>query len=374
MPNRVKVCRGDRVRVVYDMYHGRTASRGRGIWRYVTTLMSSLQRHDPVGAYIPFDPGLLEEQDWNRRLSLFLTSCAVDTFVISSPFEFFRPLPRRSFLRNCKLVAIVYDLIPLRFPQDYLPHGQAADWYRRTLHDLRACDMLLTISEATRQDLRDLAGVDDGRVRVIGGAVDDHFTPGPPDLSLLNRLGIKRDYIVYVGALNDPRKNLPRLIRAFARAFPPSGRPQLVLVSGDTATGAPFVQAVSEPGMAPDDVVLTGHVPDEVLVHLYRGAAMVAYPSLWEGLGLPVLEGMACGTPVLTSNRSSMSEIAAGAGLLVNPESTESIAAGLASLLEDRAMRDLLRSQGLARVERFRWKGLAQRTLQALQDCLAQGK
>jgi glycosyltransferase involved in cell wall biosynthesis len=205
--------------------------------------------------------------------------------------------------------------------------------------------------------------MDGSRIAVIWGIVDERFAPGPVDRGLLAHLGITGEYALYVGAVKDPRKNLARLLEAYACARPElPASAQLVIVSKESPRCLP-------PGPSRDGVIMTGHLPDDGLIHLYRGASFLAHPSLWEGLGLTVLEAMACGTPVLTSAISSMPEVAGGAAELVNPGSVAEIARAMSTLWNDQQRREALRAKGLDRVRAFRWAEVAGRASAALRSC-----
>jgi glycosyltransferase involved in cell wall biosynthesis len=195
----------------------------------------------------------------------------------------------------------------------------------------RAADRVLAVSEFTKREAVELLRVDPGRITVIGNAVDPAFSPGDAA-----RAG---DYVLAVGTL-EPRKNLGRVVEAAARA------------------GVELRVAGARGWGGVDTAGWLGEVDDVALVELYRGARALVYPSLYEGFGIPVLEAMACGTPVVTSRGGATEEVAGGAAVLVDPLDVESIAAGIA---EADARRDELRALGLARAAEFTWAGVADR-------------
>jgi glycosyltransferase involved in cell wall biosynthesis len=162
----------------------------------------------------------------------------------------------------------------------------------------------------------------------------------------------------------EPRKNLQALLRGFARfrAECPRDDVKLVLAGGPGWGQEPFDEIVDTLRMR-DHVRFTGFIADEDLPDLYRGAEVFVYPSLYEGFGLPVLEAMACGTPVITSNRSSLPEVAGNAALLVDPTRPEALATALATVVTDKALREELRRKGIARAKDFSWDAVARKTL-----------
>jgi O-antigen biosynthesis alpha-1,2-mannosyltransferase len=193
----------------------------------------------------------------------------------------------------------------------------------------RAADRVLAVSEFTKREAVELLGVPTERVTVIGNAVDTVFTPNGPSA--------EGDYVLAVGTL-EPRKNLRRIAEAASR-----------IGAELRVVGARGWGGVDTPGWL-------GEVPDEELAALYRGARVVAFPSLYEGFGLPVLEAMASGAPVVTSGSGAMEEVAGGAAVLVDPLDVGSIAAGLE---EAAARRDELRDRGLERASAYSWEGVA---------------
>jgi len=183
----------------------------------------------------------------------------------------------------------------------------------------------------------------------------------------LARLGIERPYVLFVGTLQ-PRKNLARVLEAFGSVVARGLPHRLVLVGQRGWLADPIFAAVqaSEPA-ARERIHLTGYLADDDLPLVYTGADALIFPSLYEGFGLPALEAMACGTPVLTSDTSSLPEVVGEAALTVDPLDTAAIAAGLERLATDEPLRRELRGRGLARAARFTWRRAAERTLAVLE-------
>ena len=231
----------------------------------------------------------------------------------------------------------------------------------------RGARRVLAPSESTRRDVVRLLRLDPGRVRVIPYAASEAFRPvseGPERLA--TAYGVRPPYFLYVGTI-EPRKNLSRTLRAFARVAPSLPEHQLVLV-GDL--GWKYAEVLAE-AQRPDlagRVLLPGYVPEEDLPLLYSHAAAFVYPSLYEGFGFPVVEAMACGAPVLTSRSSSLTEIAEGAALLVDPLDENALAEALLALGTDAALRRELRAQGLARAATFTWERTGRETVEAYRE------
>ena len=245
------------------------------------------------------------------------------------------PSYRAPFRSAVPLVVTVHDLAVFRYPEAFNPWSRT---YSRALvpRVLRAAARVIAVSEFTRRELRDLLAVPDAKIRVVPNAVAPTFSADGPAST--------GDYVLAVGTL-EPRKNLSRLAEAAERVGA-----QLRVVG---ATGWGGVRVTG------NGVRWLGEVADEELAELYRGAACVAYPSLYEGFGIPVLEAMASGTPVVTSRGGGTEEVAAGAAVLVDPEDPAAIAAGIEEAV---ARRDELRRLGLERARAFSWGAAARAT------------
>lgn len=260
------------------------------------------------------------------------------------------------------LVATVHDLAFHRFPDAYPASGRRFHEQATRIAAGEAA-RLLTPSTATACDLADLYGVERARITVIPLGVD----PSNPDRAaarrLLDRLGVPGPFLLAVGTL-EPRKNLAVLVEAFASAAAELPDHHLV-VAGPAGWGP-----APPPSWELLRVRLAGQVDRPTLEGLYAAADGLAYPSLYEGFGLPVVEAMAAGTPVLTSDRSSLPEVAGEAALLVDPGDRDALAAGLVLLVTDQPLRARLRQAGLERAAGFTWEATATRTWAAYREAL----
>ncbi len=255
-------------------------------------------------------------------------------------------------------VMVVCDLVA--FMPEYEPQRRAGIIERATLpFAVRRADAIAAISSATAQDLARRFPRAGAKTHVTPLAADARFAdPGPPVTPR------ERPYVLGVGTL-EPRKNLPRLINAFAE-LPDALTSEfdLVLVGGSGWDTDETMRAIR----AHSFVHAPGHVSDEELLDLYRGATLFAYPSLYEGFGLPVLEAMAAGVPVLTSNLSSLPEVAGTAALYVDPTSVASIGAGLRRVLTEPALREQLAHAGRIRASRFSWERFTSEILEIVES------
>jgi len=256
-------------------------------------------------------------------------------------------------VRGRPLVATVHDVAFHHFPEAYPASGRRFH-ERATSIAVREAARVLVPSPATARDLADLYGLEPARVTVTPLGMEPPPDPldRAPARRLLDRLGVPGPFLLAVGTL-EPRKNLARLLAAFAEAAAELPEHHLVVV-GPAGWGKALPAGGRSSG-PPARVVLAGPVDDATLRGLYGAADGLAYPSLYEGFGLPVLEAMGHGTPVLTSDRSSLPELAGDAALLVDPVDVSAIAKGLVELVSDRELRERLRAAGPRRAAAFTW-------------------
>jgi alpha-1,3-rhamnosyl/mannosyltransferase len=265
------------------------------------------------------------------------------------------------FFSRVPTVLTIYDLIPLIFP-DYFPLHIRLLYRLANYWALVRSQHIISISRSTAQDLIDRYSIPEKRVTAIHLAADDSFYPRENDEieSVLKRLKLPKNYILYVGS-NKPHKNLTRLIKAWEKISTP--KPALV-IAGFWDPRYPEAKDYVKSKHYQKFVYFVGPVADADLPALYTGAKLFAYPSKYEGFGLPVLEAMACGTAVVTTNISSLCEVTGDAAILVDPLSVDELSCAIRSLLEDE---DLLRHHeklGITRAKRFTWQKCASETIE----------
>jgi glycosyltransferase involved in cell wall biosynthesis len=260
-------------------------------------------------------------------------------------------------------VLTIHDLAFRLFPQT-APLATRR-WLSRLDQALHRASQIIVVSEQTRQDLLDLYPVEPDRVSIVPLGVDaEVFRPAPkPEVSAVRRrYGIEGPYLLVLGGI-DPRKNIPAMIFAYA-SLRADVRPTLVL-AGPVAPWNPegwqLVRSALQtlPPEVRERIVFTGYISEKAKVALLSGAEALVYASLYEGFGLPVIEAMACGAPVLTSDVSALPATAGGAALLVDPQDVEAIAGGMERLLTDARFRDGLRVAGMERSKAFSWRRTA---------------
>jgi glycosyltransferase involved in cell wall biosynthesis len=292
------------------------------------------------------------------RLAWELKRCPPDVlFVPAHVLPLICPVPA---------LVTVHDLGYLHYPET---HRRFDRWYLdwTTRRHVRLAARIIADSQATRDDLIRYYRADPARIAVVYPGRDESLArvSDPETVAAVKaRYGISRDYLLYVGTLQ-PRKNLVRLVEAFAQIQ--NSNLQLVLAGQKGWSYTHLFARVEALGLS-GAVIFTGYVADDDKAALLSGATALLYPSLYEGFGLPVLEAMACGTPVLTSDVSSLPEVAGEAALLINPLDTEAIAAGMARLVADASLRGSLVERGWSQIRQFSWAKAARQVLEAIES------
>lgn len=401
------------MRIVIDLQGAQTINRHRGIGRYTLALVEALLRlgggrHQfwlvensqlPLLAttvrrqlcrFLPTErlltcqlPQITPWADpssswWQRAGELcreaFCADLSPDRVLVTSLFEGGDQSSAHTSIGalfpEIPTTVIFYDLIPLLNAGTYLTDDVGRGWYFNKLENLRRADRLLAISTYARQEAIDSLGLPPERINVIGcGYNSNLFRPDPENASTdcLRRYGITAPYLMHCSTL-EPRKNLAGLIEAYSLLSTSlRQRYQLVFVGEvDQADRRLFQDRALQLGCA-DRLIFTGHVADLDLVALYRGAALFVFPSLHEGFGLPPLEAMACGTPTIGSNCTSLPAVIGRTEALFDPKSPEAIARAISRVLEDPVIAARLRAHGLEQARHFSWDHCAQLALEALE-------
>jgi glycosyltransferase involved in cell wall biosynthesis len=351
-----------------------------GIGTYVRNLVRHLARLDRETTYFLFcdaaDAATLRDLAQNfvpvvddsaaygikEHFSIPLKLKRLGADLLHSP-HYVRPL-----LCPTASVVTVHDCIHLLFPQ-YLPSRLHYSYAHFMLGQaVRKSARVFTVSEASRADiLRFYPDADPERIQVVPNAIDPAIleTPSPEEMARVDeRYQLRGRFVLYAGNIK-PHKNLDRLIAAFGqlKQRPAHEDVKLLIIGEDVARYGSLRRSMEAAGVR-QDVRFFGFVPERTLAALYRRASVFAFPSLYEGFGLPPLEAMACGTPVVTSRISSLPEVTGGAALLVDPYSVDDIADGLERVLGDQTFADELRRKGRLRAASFSWE----RSVKALHE------
>ncbi len=359
--------------------YGIEGQRMTGIARYAVELTRALRRVEPDLEIVLLNPYPESDHAWYREFPTY-------------PLPLLRTLPMAATLGNWQLhrAASELELDVLHDPCGIAPFLMPKQRYLRvtTVHDAipalypetqplltrlvfqtlvrasaRTADAVLTVSQASADDLHRVYGLPRSTLHAIPNGVTRPEPQLPQDVAAaLERLGVERPYYLYVGALH-PRKNLARVCEAFARVRATHPETRLVIVGPPSWGAHETLRGVLEQARSESGVTFTGFVSDDDLAVLYRGALALVFPSLYEGFGLPALEAMSHGAPVVTSNVSSLPEVVGEAALLVDPTIVEAIADAMARLVVDEPLRARLADAGRRRAAGFTWEDTARRTL-----------
>lgn len=400
------------MRIVIDMQGAQTESRFRGIGRYTLAFGQAVVRnrgeHEVIlalnglfpdtiesirGAFddllpqenilVWYAPGPVKAEHPDndaRRVTAelireaFLASLQPDVIHITSLFEGHDDDAVTSigqFDRVTPVSVSLYDLIPLLNPGQYLtPNPCYATYYERKITSLHQAKLMLAISEYSRQEGLQVLDVGSGRIVNVGTAIGDEFQPlditPAQSAALLNRVGVNRPVVLYTGGA-DERKNLPRLIEAWS-ALPASLRQtHQLLFAGRMPEGniAEFRRIAHSHGLQKNELLFSGYVSDEELVQLYNLCELYVFPSWHEGFGLPALEAMACGAPVIGANTTSLPEVIGMGVALFDPFDVSAMAKKMTEALQDEGFRSRLREHGVQQARKFSWDTTAQRAVTA---------
>lgn len=351
---------------------------GTGVSNYTKNLVDALLKIDKKNEYILFGGSLRKIGELHNYCATVRGNSTLKIFPFSPTIADFiwnrlHILPIENFVgnvdvfhssdwaqpptRRAKLVTTIHDLVPILYPESSHPKIVATH-KRRLSHVKREVDLVIAVSESTRDDIIAYLDIPRGKIHVIYEAPDKGIKK-LDDRGLgetLKRHGLPKEYLLVVGT--DPRKNVARIAKAAEKV----SKNLPVIIVGRKWSDAPHSIKTSQ---GRSNIYWVGHVGYDVLSALYSGAKALVYASLYEGFGLPILNAFRCGCPVVTSNVSSMPEVAGNAAVLVNPQDVDDIANGIEQAL---SKRDDLIKKGLERVKNFSWEKTARETLKVYKE------
>ncbi len=404
------------MRIIIDLQGAQSESRFRGIGRYSLSLSMAIAR-EPKGHEIwlalssAYPEGLLDirerfkgviPQDRIRMFKVpldieerypsnqqraraaellyeyFLEGLDPDIVLISSIFDegYFSSSIASvgKFAKSYKTAAILYDLIPLLNADQYLSDRNLRDYYMRRVESLKKTELLLSISESSKNEAVDTLSIPENKIVNISCAVDESFHCRPikdrEKQTLLKKYGISRDIVLYAPGGFDARKNFYRLMEAYS-LLPKTLRDkyQLVIVSKIQESNYHKLKAASKKyGLGEDELVITGYVSNEDLLSLYNTSSLFVFPSLHEGFGLPILEAMSCSLPAIGSNTTSIPEVLGMDEAMFDPYSANSIFKKIREVLENDIFREKLKQNAKEQIQLFSWSNSAKKALSAMEN------
>jgi glycosyltransferase involved in cell wall biosynthesis len=406
------------MRIMIDLQGAQGPSRHRGIGRYCMSLVQGLARNrakhevfvalnalfpetiEPIrvalDGLVPHENILVwqtpapvraaDQQNDARRHAAelmresVLASVSPNYVLVTSLFEGFHENAVTSISQlssGVPTAAVLYDLIPLIHRSLYLQDPKVAAWYENKLSQLRNANVLLAISESSKQEAVRYIGVDAQDVANISTAAEEHFSPAPIDdgtrIHLARMYGLVRPFVMYTGGI-DHRKNIEGLIAAFA-SLPVTVRRdhQLAIVcSVQDSDRHRLLKLATDAGLVSGDVIMTGYISEDDLLACYRACKLFVFPSWHEGFGLPALEAMKCGRAVIASDKSSLPEVIGLDSALFDPFDIDAMSRKIAEVLTDDQLRAQLERHGLQQAQNFTWDETARRAWCALESSLAE--
>lgn len=271
--------------------------------------------------------------------------------------------------QSCAQVATIHDLIPYVMPET-VGRSYLKKFLATMPQIIQNSNRIITVSEFSKRDIMRVFNVEENLINVTPLAAEDYFKPMDKSeaKSYINqKYHIRDPFILYVGGFS-PRKNVRSILLAFTRACHHLSKNYKVVILGTAKDEHAYLLSLCETLQISSSVLFAGYVPNEDLPFFYNACSVFVYPSMYEGFGLPPLEAMSCGTPVITSNVSSIPEVVGDSALMINPSDTEDLRNALEAVLENDALSAELSAKGYARSKNFSWKKTALKTLEIYQD------
>jgi len=292
-----------------------------------------------------------------------------DIDILHVPVHWYNQITPFVFNRKIKKVLTVHDLTPILFPEMHTRETNLT--WRSSLKFIKnRTNIMICVSESTKTDCVKLLNIPEKRLRVIPLSADEQYKPLKNKKQIHDELkqeyNIDFPFILFVGTL-EKRKNVPTLIKSFYKLKKSKVDHKLVVVGGKGWKYTKIFDLIEELNLK-NEVIFTDYVSDEYLVKLYNAADLFVYPSLYEGFGLPPLEAMACGCPVITSNTSSLPEVVGDAGIMIDPNDINSLTESMLKILTNNQLREEMSKKSLERAKMFSWKKTAKETWNVYED------
>lgn len=366
---------------------GRAAKlyRGTGIGTYTSQLIQSLNMVDFNNNYLIFTPDNKELNNLNSNFKIekvdtvtkenFWDEIKVPNILTNNNMELYH-VPQNGVglsknINNCKKAITLHDIIPLRMPET------VSDRYLKIFNDempkiIDNCDGIITVSEFSKQDIFKEFNFPKDKIFVTHLAAESIYKPMSKcqcKKNIERKYGIKSDFILYVGGFS-PRKNIVGLIEAFSLLPAPYRKTTKLVITGKKGLSYDMYLKRARDLNVQNDVIFTGFIPSKDLPYFYNASEMLVYPSFYEGFGLPPIEAMACGTPVITSSVTSLPEVCYDSALLINPNNPDDLSYAIEKVLSDSLLVLAMVKKALTRSRLFSWENTAISTIKAYENIL----
>lgn len=340
-----------------------------GFGFYVKNLVETLKQVDPKNNYILIAPD--REKDFSTPERFIW-----DQFIFPKKVKLqnadilHQPCFSAPVFYKAKKIVTVHDIIPLKFPKN-LPLASRLFYSKWMTYSYRYADLIIADSECTKKDLIKYLKISENKIRVIHLATSKSFKP---ESSYKNITNIKdkyktgEKYFIHVGTI-EPRKNLPFLVSSYAKAVKAGIAENLVIVGKHGWYYESLFDLVKKLHLE-NKIIFTGYADDSDIPALYSGATALTFPSIYEGFGFPPLEAMACGTPVISSNTSSLPEVVSNAGILLPPKDEKEWAKKMIEISNNKKLAQKLRIKGLAQAKKFSWEETAKKTIKVYEEVM----
>lgn len=346
-----------------------TLGQKTGFGFYVKNLVDALEKVDPKDKYVKISPQT--EKDFSTPQRLFWDQITFPGKAKKAKVELLhQPCFSAPLFYKGKIVVTCHDLISIFFPEN-LPLASRLFYSKWMPFSYKRADMIIAISEHTKRDIIALLKIPEEKIRVIHSAASKDFKL-VKSKSKLNQVQKKyktgNKYFLDVGTI-EPRKNLPFLVRAYALAVREGVQENLIITGKKGWYYESLFKLVDELELN-NKVIFTGYVEESDLPALYSGATAFVFPSIYEGFGLPPLEAMACGVPVISSNTSSLPEVVNKAGILLPPKDERLWAKNMVKISKDKKLAVTLSKLGILQAKKFSWENTAEKTIQVYKEVL----
>ncbi len=364
----VRFASGDRAgvgRYAFNLMKGLVENNERHeIFLYGNEIPEKFKKHNVniLTTAINYDSHPAQEVWENIYLPLSLNYNRIDVFHSPAFFLFL-------FAPGVKKIVTIHDLAVFKFPEDF-PYRFAKYLQLMIRLSTKVADRIIADSNAVKNDLIDILGLEEKKISVTYLGIDEMFAEGSEKGidNFKEAKGLTRGFILYAGTI-EPRKNIINLIKAFA-LMKNRGLPHKLVLAGKRGwLSEPIFEEIKRSRFR-NDISLTGYIPDEELKLYYSSCDVFVYPSLYEGFGLPPLEAMACGAPVVVSDIPVFRELLHNSAIFVNPESPESIAGGIETIIINTGLKDELKKKGTEVYKKYTWRKTAEETLKVYHDVL----